>query len=238
MNNPELYQYKKTIQISSSKRPRNELYVSNSSSWNRYNSLKNVRDVTTGQLDIGTLPISVSPELVDMFLAVVSEINTSNKIETGGLLGGIVEDSRRFVVTELIIPKQIGRRDFWEACDAPQIQEYFTPKELIILGSIHTHPRPAESFLSSVDLHQQFDFQKDIPSAISIVIAPAHMPQNVPAFAYSLTDLGLTVLADCKRAGFHQHRERSGASHRLYKEADHLTWSPDINTFLADLREV
>ena len=237
MNNPELYQYKKTIQISSSKRPRNELYVSNSSSWNRYNSLKNVRDVTTGQLDIGTLPISVSPELVDMFLA-VSEINTSNKIETGGLLGGILEDSRRFVVTELIIPNQIGRRDFWEACDAPQIQEYFTAKELIILGSIHTHPPPAESFLSSVDLHQQFDFQKDIPSAISIVIAPAHMPQNVPAFAYSLTDLGLTVLADCKRAGFHQHRERSGASHRLYKDADHLTWSPDINTFLADLREV
>ena len=237
LNNPELYQYKETIKISAPKRSRNEIHPPNSNSWNRYNSLKNIRDVTTGQLDIGTLPIKVSPELIEMFLA-VSEINTSNEIETGGLLGGVLEDSRRFVVTELILPKQTGRRDFWEAHDAPQIQEYFTTNGLIILGSIHIHPPPAESFLSSVDLHQQFDFQKDIPSAISIVLAPAHMPQNVPAYAYSLTDLGLTVLADCKKAGFHQHRERSGTSHRLYTEADHLIWSPDINTNLADLRDV
>jgi hypothetical protein len=39
------------------------------------------------------------------------------KIETGGLLGGIVEDSVAFKVTTLVTPKQNGKSDYWEAID-------------------------------------------------------------------------------------------------------------------------
>ena len=151
------------------------------------------------------LPILVSPDLVDQFMHISSN-NSMNKIETGGLLGGVLEDSCRFKVTTLLIPKQTGRSDCWEAVDEARIQTYFENQGLLLLGCIHTHPPPWTSFLSSVDLHQLFDFQKENPSAISIVIAPAHMPDEVPALGYSLTDLGLTVLADCRKRGFHQHR--------------------------------
>ena len=163
--------------------------------------------MTTGRLDIGTLPISVSPDLIANFLELSSE-NSANKIETGGLLGGVVEDSVRFKVTTLIIPKQNGRSDYWEALDEPEIQSLFSSRGLLLLGlgCIHTHPPPWSSFLSSIDLHQLFDFQKDNPSAVSIVVAPAHMPTHLPAYGYTLTDLGLTVLADCRKTGVHQHR--------------------------------
>jgi proteasome lid subunit RPN8/RPN11 len=175
------------------------------SSSSRWSSAKNIRNITTGQLDLGVLPILVSPDLVDQFMHISSN-NSMNKIETGGLLGGVLEDSCRFKVTTLLIPKQTGRSDCWEAVDEARIQTYFENQGLLLLGCIHTHPPPWTSFLSSVDLHQLFDFQKENPSAISIVIAPAHMPDEVPALGYSLTDLGLTVLADCRKRGFHQHR--------------------------------
>ena len=175
------------------------------SSSDRWSTLKNIRNITTGALDLGNLPILVSPDLVDQFLEVSSH-NSNMRIETGGLLGGIVEDSVAFKVTTLVIPRQNGRSDYWEAIDEVAIQTYFTNHDLILLGCIHTHPPPWTSFLSSVDLHQLFDFQKENPSSISIVVAPAHMPTDVPAFGYSLTDMGLTVLSDCRKKGVHQHR--------------------------------
>ena len=175
------------------------------SSSSRWSSAKNIRNITTGQLDLEVLPILVSPDLVDQFMH-ISANNSMNKIETVGLLGGVFEDSSQFKVTTLLIPKQTGRSDCWEAIDEAAIQTYFENKGLLLLGCIHSHPPPWTSFLSSVDLHQLFDFQKENPSAISIVIAPEHMPTHVPALGYSLTDLGLTVLADCRKRGFHQHR--------------------------------
>ena len=74
-----------------------------------------------------------------------------------------------------------------------------------MLGIIHTHPPPWTAFLSSVDLHMLYDFQKENPSAVSIVVAPAHMPTDAPAFAFSLTDLGFSVISQCKERGFHLH---------------------------------
>ena len=176
-----------------------------SSLYKRFSSTKNVRNITTGSLALGLLPISVSPELVEPFMEISAE-NSENKIETGGLLAGIMEDSSKFKITHLLIPKQNGRSDYWEAEDEADIQAFFSDNELLLLGCIHTHPPPWTSFLSSIDLHQLFDFQKDNPSSVSIVIAPAHMPPHVPAYAYSLTDMGLTVLADCRKSGVHQHR--------------------------------
>ena len=141
----------------------------------RWSARTNVKNITTGSLTLGQLPIHVSPDLVDRFMEISAE-NSANKIETGGLLAGIIVESQYFKVTNLLIPKQIGQNDYWEASDEVEIQNYFASNELILLGCIHTHPPPWTSFLSSVDLHQLFDFQKDNPSLVSIVIAPAHMP--------------------------------------------------------------
>ena len=164
----------------------------NASSSNRWSIVKNVRDLTTGSLDLGALPVCVSPDIVDRFLE-MSSSNSANKLETGGLLAGVIEESVRFKITTLIIPKQKGISDYWEALDPVEIQAFFTTNQLLLLGSIHTHPPPWTSYLSSVDLHQLFDFQKDNPSAVSIVVAPAHMPSNVPAEASSLDRHG----SDC-----------------------------------------
>ena len=247
LNNLEMYQDQETIRISrpvrgvSSSSSQTTEHSSttfarhNSSSSNRYSSLKNMRNVTTGRLALGEMPIIISPDLVDRFME-ISTPNSYNKIETGGLLAGVIEESVRFKVTTLLIPKQNGRSDYWEAEDEAGIQAFFFKKELLLLGCIHTHPPPWTSFLSSIDLYQLFDFQKDNPSAVSVVVAPAHMPTHVPAYAYSLTDLGLTVLADCKRAGVHQHRERSRAGHELYGRAGHLTWKSDLTIKTVDLR--
>ena len=247
MNNLEMYQDQETIRIArpvrgvSASSSQNTEHSSttaarhNSSSSNRYSSLKNIRNVTTGRLALGEMPIVISPDLVDRFLE-ISTPNSYNKIETGGLLAGIIEESVRFKVTTLVIPKQNGQSDYWEAEDEAGIQAFFFNKELLLLGCIHTHPPPWTAFLSSIDLHQLFDFQKDNPSAVSVVVAPAHMPTHVPAYAFSLTDLGLTVLADCKRTGVHQHRERSRAGHELYSRAGHLTWKSDLTIETVDLR--
>ena len=211
LNNLHLYQEtirsqpvlsSRITRTSSNRSGSGSLHASTSDRWS---TLKNIRNVTTGSLDLGNLPILVSPDLVDQFLEISSH-NSNMKIETGGLLGGIVEDSVAFKVTTLVIPKQNGKSDYWEAIDEVAIQTYFTNHGLILLGCIHSHPPPWTSFLSSVDLHQLFDFQKENSSSISIVVAPAHMPTDVPAFGYSLTDMGLTVISDCRKKGVHQHR--------------------------------
>lgn len=215
LNNPELYQETMRSQqppsfLPSSSRAgqiltRRTSGLRQTSVSSRWSVTTNVRNLTTGSLALGELPILVSPELVERFMEISSE-NSSNKIETGGLLAGIIVESSRYQVTHLIIPKQKGRSDYWEALNEVDIQEYFFSQELLLLGCIHTHPPPWTSFLSSVDLHQLFDFQKDNPSSVSIVIAPAHMPSHVPAYGYSLTDMGLTVLSECRKTGVHQHR--------------------------------
>ena len=195
MNNLQMYQ--ETIRNppraaeSSSSKPRNSCARGpssnrHSSSSDRWSTTKNIRNLTTGCIDLGELPICVSPELVDRFMEISAQ-NSAIKIETGGLLAGVVEESVRFKVTTLVIPKQNGRSDYWEAIDEANIQSYFSKNELLLLGVIHTHPPPWTSFLSSVDLHQLFNFQKDNPSAVSIVIAPDHMPSDVPAYGYTLT---------------------------------------------------
>ena len=113
----------------------------NASSSNRWSIVKNVRDLTTGSLDLGALPVSVSPDIVDRFLE-ISSSNSANKLETGGLLAGVIEESVRFKITTLIIPKQKGISDYWEALDPVEIQAFFTTNQLLLLGSIHTHPPP------------------------------------------------------------------------------------------------
>ena len=55
--------------------------------------------------------------------------------------------------------------------------EYMEKYGLITLGAIHTHPTQAV-FMSSVDIHTQFSFQKMLPEAISIVVSPRGVFHN------------------------------------------------------------
>ena len=67
--------------------------------------------------------------------------------------------------------------------DERQITNFFTCNpDLAMLGLIHTHPRMT-SFLSSVELHALWDYAKDNPILVSIVLAP----EKLTSPAYSLT---------------------------------------------------
>ena len=61
-----------------------------------------------------------------------------------------------------------------------------------MLGIIHTHP-DFEPKLSSVDLHQLEEVQRENPAAISLIILPKQKEYPI----YSLTHLGLTRMRNC-----------------------------------------
>ena len=71
-----------------------------------------------------------------------------------------------------MIPEQTSFSVTWEVHVECQITNFFVYKpSLVMLGLIHTHPSMT-SFLSSVDLHALFDYARDNPKLISIVLAP------------------------------------------------------------------
>ena len=109
-------------------------------------------------------------DLVSVFKT-LSQANTDQRKETGGLTAGQYCGGS-YQVTHLIIPEQVAASDRWEVHDVRQLTNYFVYNPaLIMLGLIQTHPRMS-SFLSSVDIHQLYDYAKDNHSLICIVIAP------------------------------------------------------------------
>ena len=97
-----------------------------------------------------------------------------------------------------------------------------------MLGLIHTHPK-WDSFLSSVDIHALWDYAKDNPSLISIVLAP----KKNTAPAYCLTSLGFREISQCKEKGFHKHRIDDK---KLYHEAEHVFEGRGLVTTVIDQR--
>ena len=71
---------------------------------------------------------------------------------------------------------------------------------LILLGFIHTHPT-FSAFLSSIDLHMQYLIQKDLPSAIAIVVSPKDGTQPI----FRITPEGMNVLKQCNEDQDKQH---------------------------------
>ncbi|XP_024314813.1 AMSH-like ubiquitin thioesterase 2 isoform X4 [Brachypodium distachyon] len=88
--------------------------------------------------------MQISVRLTDEFMELAKE-NTSNNLETCGILGASFSDGT-YYVTMLIIPKQ----------DAT---------------AHSTHPSQT-CFLSSIDLHTQYSYQVMFPEAVAIVAAP------------------------------------------------------------------
>ena len=114
--------------------------------------------------------------------------------------------------------------------DVRQLTNYFVYNPaLIMLGLIHTHPRMS-SFLSSVDIHQLYDYAQDNHSLISIVLAP----EKSTSPAYSLTPRGLAEIGKCTINWFHKHKEDD---RRFYGIAKHVKNDPATDTTVCTILE-
>jgi len=105
------------------------------------------------------------PELIQEFIK-RSEPNTKKNIETCGILCGIKKDA--YYITNIFIPPQSGTSDTCITTNYEVIDHYVSERKLITLGWIHTHPNYT-CFLSSIDLHTQYGYQKLLPEAIAVV---------------------------------------------------------------------
>ena len=176
-------------------------------------------------------PLVIAGDLTAKFTEMSVE-NTRLKTETGGLLFGQLVDGQ-YIVDMLVIPKQIGRSDYWKTTHEAEIGQFSaTNPTFTLLGTIHTHPgftaRP-----SSVDLHQQFDIQLQQPSAIGIIVAP----ERNESPSYTITPYGMSQLRECAvgeivDGGFHPHR----SARRLFAFATHLAFEPRLHVTLIDQR--
>ncbi|OXU28265.1 hypothetical protein TSAR_010956 [Trichomalopsis sarcophagae] len=143
--------------------------------------------------------IVVPSKLMQNFLKLAFS-NTSNNIETCGILAGRLERNR-LLVTHFLIPKQTGSPDSCVTHNEEDIFDFQDQHNLITLGWIHTHPTQT-AFLSSVDLHTHCAYQLMMSEAIAIVCAPKY---DETGFFHLTPDYGLNYIANCRETGFHPH---------------------------------
>ena len=180
-----------------------------------------------------TLDLTIPDRMVKKFIEAAK--NNSNKltpIETGGILAGITTEK----ITELIIPKQIGKPDAWIIDEEKENEtegffDYMNDNNLKICGTIHTHPK-FECFLSSVDLHNHFLVQKTNPNAIAIVYSDMFNEAKI----FHLTELGMNTIQKCTRHPSEHHSHEIDASKLYTSVALDLKYIEGYGQF-TDLRE-
>ncbi|KAK7574148.1 hypothetical protein V9T40_011339 [Parthenolecanium corni] len=174
-----------------------------------------------------TLRMIVVPSLMlDTFLNLAQK-NTSNNIETCGILAGKMKQNR-LIITHLIIPQQYGTPDSCATTNEEDLFSYQTEHDLITLGWIHTHPSQT-AFLSSVDLHTHYSYQIMMSEAIAIVCAPRY---SQTGFFQLTPDYGLDFIANCQQKGFHPHPSEPP----LFQDAEHCEVDEKASVELVDLR--
>ena len=91
-------------------------------------------------------------------------MNSDQNIETLGTLGGRLSVcNNKLRVTHLIIPKQTGHSDNCTMEDEEDVWEAHEKENIIFLGWIHTHPEYSSVYLSSMDMHNQYERQRMLP---------------------------------------------------------------------------
>ena len=126
----------------------------------------------------------------------------------------LVDGQAVLLVNSLFVPEQRGEKDSvcaLEGSDLVPMVSLLEREHLQVKGWIHSHPT-FDSFLSSVDQHQQHLFQRLDPRCIAI-----NTDKEERAFYYKLTARGMQVCSECTEAGFHEHPEPRC---NLYEEAD------------------
>ena len=110
----------------------------------------------------GELRTVVIPgDIISKFLE-VSRDNSEDNVETLGTFGGQLGRDNKFRVTHLLIPRQTGKSDSCAMDGIEDVLEIYQNESLIFLGWIHTHPAYSV-FLSSVDMHNQYEWQHMLP---------------------------------------------------------------------------
>ncbi|XP_006644471.1 AMSH-like ubiquitin thioesterase 2 [Oryza brachyantha] len=175
--------------------------------------------------------MQISVRLTDEFIELAKE-NTSNNVETCGILGASFRDGT-YYVNMLIIPKQEATPHSCQAVNEEEIHAILSEQSLYPAGWIHTHPSQT-CFLSSIDLHTQYSYQVMLPEAVAIVIAPTDPSRSCGIFR--LTDPGgMGVLRECRESGFHSHPETTDGS-PIYETCSKVIFNPNLRFEIVDLR--
>ncbi|XP_059108801.1 STAM-binding protein-like isoform X1 [Peromyscus eremicus] len=172
----------------------------------------------------GLRPVILPKDLWDRFL-LSAKNNTKKGVETCGVLCGTLE-KEEYHISHVIIPVQKGKSNY--CCMENEEDLLFVQEELglLTLGWIHTHPTQT-AFLSSVDLHTHFCYQKMLPESIAVVCAPKYKQVGI----FTLTSYGLKVIEFCPKRGFHSHNQDSA----LFCDCSHVTIQNSLVT-VTDLR--
>jgi len=129
------------------------------------------------------LPARLVPEFLR--LSDANSRRAPDGVETCGFLCGR-EERGELAVCALFVPPQRGSADATEVVSVIEYAAFCERRRLLQLGWIHTHPSQ-DCFLSAVDVHTHFAFQKDLPEAVAVVVAP----RRANAFcAFRVTDAG------------------------------------------------
>ena len=155
----------------------------------------------------------------------ISEENTQHNTETLGILCGLQKENELHC-KGLVLPKQSGDPYSCDCSDEELLLESIESQNWISLGWIHTHPKHS-LFLSSVDMHTQYNYQCLLPEALALVYSPI-CAQKLSAF--SLTQKGLSEISKCQNRGFHPHFEG------LFQEASHAVYEEHLGYRIFDLR--
>merc|ERR1711990_720293 len=126
--------------------------------------------------------VLVPQDLIPTFRR-IAKTNSDRGIETLGTLGESLRNNR-LVISHLVIPRQTGKSDSCTMEGLEDVWDVHDRENIIFLGWIHTHPEydvflsrcyqcvvhlPTSSsflfllFLSSVDMHNQYEWQHMLP---------------------------------------------------------------------------
>jgi len=169
--------------------------------------------------------VLVPQDLIPTFLR-IAKSNSDRGIETLGTLGGSLRNNR-LVISHLVIPRQTGKSDSCTMEGLEDVWDVHDRENIIFLGWIHTHPE-YDVFLSSVDMHNQYEWQHMLPEALAIVCS---IKFDKTGFL-SLTEAGLQEIGRCDQVNFHPHSKEPP----LFEEANHVDVDPGSRVTLKDLR--
>jgi len=173
----------------------------------------------------GLRTVVVPSNLEEAFLS-VAKVNSDRGVETLGTLGGHLSNNR-FIISHLLIPKQEGKSDSCTMEGLEDVWDVHDKENIIFLGWVHTHPAYSV-FLSSVDMHNQYEWQHMLPEALAIVCS---IKDGVVG-NLRLTEAGMSEIGGCNLTNFHPHSKEPP----LWEEASHVEVDRNRKVVLKDLR--
>jgi STAM-binding protein len=189
-------------------------------------SLKPFIDHFTSVGELGLKTVFVPDDLVPLFNH-IALANNRQSIETCGILCGKLKSSV-WHISHLLIPQQKGTTDSCDISNEEAVADYQDKHSLITLGWIHTHPTQT-AFLSSVDQHTHWPYQKLLPEAIAIVCSAKF---NETGYFYLTPDYGMDFVRNCSGRGFHEHPSHPP----LFEKCPHVQLDKVAKVNVVDLR--